>query len=286
MWSRAVIAAVVLIFAVGVAADVETVFAELTDGDRGELQLSDQESNTIVSQLFTEIMREGFADADTNVFDRDNDNAAETAELNDDEETDSASKMRFAKASASLAQKAHGFFGKLKNIAKAALKVADNVMQSGDTSPAGLAASIGSNLVRGLGKGVSSRVGKRLIDNVAKRAGRWLGGQFGSARFKKRKDYSGVTANSPRVSSDHEPADVEDCVACRYVWMQVEMDVGNSMIEENIYDAFHANALEAQKTPIFYPACQTMFDSIDDMLGDYMDGYSVNQICENSMLCR
>jgi len=271
---------------VGVAADVETVFAELTDGDRGELQLSEQESNTIVSQLFTEIMREGFADADTNVLDRDNDNAAETAELYDDDTADQqANKMRFAKTSAGLAQKAHGFFGKLKNIAKAALKVADNVMQGGDSSPAGLAASIGSNLVRGLGKGLTSRVGKNLIGKVADRAGRWLGGQFDGARFK-RKDYSKVRANAPNYKNDHEPGDVEDCVACRYVWMQVEMDVGNSMIEENIYDAFHANALEAQKTPIFYPACQTMFDSIDDMLGDYMDGYSVNQICENSMLCR
>jgi len=82
------------------------------------------------------------------------------------------------------------------------------------------------------------------------------------------------------------PEDVEDCVACRYVWLQVEMDVGNSQIEENIYDSFYQNCLEAQKAPIFYPACQTMFDSIDDMIGDYMDGFTVNQVCENSLLCR
>jgi hypothetical protein len=82
------------------------------------------------------------------------------------------------------------------------------------------------------------------------------------------------------------PEDVEDCVACRYVWLQVEMDVGNSQIEENIYDSFYQNSLEAQKAPIFYPGCQTMFDSIDDMIGDYMDGYTVNQLCENSLLCR
>jgi len=82
------------------------------------------------------------------------------------------------------------------------------------------------------------------------------------------------------------PSDVEDCVACRYVWLQVEMDVGNSVVEENIYDSFYQNALEAQKAPIFYPGCQTMFDSIDDMISDYMDGYTVNQMCENSLLCR
>jgi len=82
------------------------------------------------------------------------------------------------------------------------------------------------------------------------------------------------------------PEDVEDCVACQYVWKQVEQDVGNSAITQTIYDAFHANALDAQRTPIFYPACQTMFDAADDMIGDYMDGYTVDQVCENSMLCR
>lgn len=44
-------------------------------------------------------------------------------------------------------------------------------------------------------------------------------------------------------------------------------DVGNSQIEENIYDSFTANCIEAQKAPIFYPACQDMFDGVDDMIG-------------------
>jgi len=82
------------------------------------------------------------------------------------------------------------------------------------------------------------------------------------------------------------PEDVEDCVACQYVWKQIEQDVGNSAITETIYDSFNANAMDAQRTPLFYPAVQTMFDAVDDMISDYMDGYTVNQICENSMLCR
>lgn len=32
--------------------------------------------------------------------------------------------------------------------------------------------------------------------------------------------------------------------------------------------------------------CQDMFDSVDDMISDYMDGYTVNQMCENSRICR
>jgi len=86
--------------------------------------------------------------------------------------------------------------------------------------------------------------------------------------------------------SKRQPTDVEDCVACRYVWLQVEMDVGSSMVEENIYDAFYTRALDAQKAFVFYPAVQQMWDSLDDMIADYMDGYTVNQMCENSMLCR
>jgi len=62
--------------------------------------------------------------------------------------------------------------------------------------------------------------------------------------------------------------------------------VGNSAITQTIYDSFHANAIDAQRTPVFYPAVQTMFDAADDMIGDYMEGFTVNQLCENSMLCR
>lgn len=105
-----------------------------------------------------------------------------------------------------------------------------------------------------------------------------------------RKGWNGV---NPRYKGQPDlppvkrlPEDVEDCVACQYVWKQVEQDVGNSAITQTIYDSFHANALEAQRTPIFYPACQTMFDAADDMIGDYMEGFTVDQICENSMLCR
>jgi len=83
-----------------------------------------------------------------------------------------------------------------------------------------------------------------------------------------------------------KPEDVEDCVACRYVWLQVEMDVGNSQIESNIYDSFKAHCRDAQLSRIFYPACQDMFDAVDDMIGDYMDGFTVNQMCENSRICR
>jgi len=79
---------------------------------------------------------------------------------------------------------------------------------------------------------------------------------------------------------------VEDCVACQYVWKQVEQDVGASPISQTIYESFTHNAKDAERSPVFYPATQAMFEAIDDMTNDYMLGYTVDQICENSMLCR
>jgi len=102
-----------------------------------------------------------------------------------------------------------------------------------------------------------------------------------------RKNYGGIRPDLPDSEwRPHTAAECEDCMACRYVWKQVEMDVGNTQIEENVYDSFTANALEAQKTPIFYPGVQSMFDQIDDMLGDYMKGLRVDHMCENAMMCR
>jgi len=107
------------------------------------------------------------------------------------------------------------------------------------------------------------------------------------ARRKNRLDYSGIDPDYPGAGWRlHTPEEVEDCMACRFVWFQVEMDIGNTELEDNVYDSFNQNALEAMKQTIFYPAVQMMYDAVDDMIGDYMDGMAVNQICENSLMCR
>jgi len=81
--------------------------------------------------------------------------------------------------------------------------------------------------------------------------------------------------------------DIEDCIACQYVWYQVEQEIGNDQIEENIYDAFAQTCIDAQKAPIFYPACEHMFDDIYGMIGDYLDGrLNVNQLCIGAGFCR
>lgn len=70
--------------------------------------------------------------------------------------------------------------------------------------------------------------------------------------------------------SDFVDAGPLDCVACRWIWLSVELDVGNSQIEEAIYDSFTRRCIDAQKAPIFYAACEDMFDDVYGMIGDYM----------------
>jgi chemotaxis protein histidine kinase CheA len=135
------------------------------------------------------------------------------------------------------------------------------------------AGKAGKKLLRAGKKGL--RGAKRLARAAGRAARRGLR-KLGRRRFGR--------ANVPRLV--RPPEDVEDCVACQYVWKQVEQDVGNAQITQTVFDSFQQNCIEAQKSPIFYPACQTMFDTIDDIVGDYQDGYTVNQLCENSMLCR
>ena len=89
-----------------------------------------------------------------------------------------------------------------------------------------------------------------------------------------------------RPSPAKRPEDIEDCVACRYIWLQVEEAVGNTAVEEAVFEAFSSNCKDAAAAPMFFPACSDMFAQADDMIGDYMDGYTVNQVCENARLCR
>lgn len=115
-----------------------------------------------------------------------------------------------------------------------------------------------------------------------------------------------------------------DCTACRWVWLSVESKLGNSQIEEDIYDAFTNACIEAQKSKIFYAAvsfvsfatlivretdpflqCEDMFDDVYGMIGDYLvsdlvkkrgtlqkfslrvqNGYTVGQVCEGAKMCR
>ena len=80
--------------------------------------------------------------------------------------------------------------------------------------------------------------------------------------------------------------DVVDCVACRFAWLGVEKDIGNSFDVVSVYDAFVAQCANMQQTNIFFTPCTLMFRQIDSMIGNYLASMSVNQLCTVAQMCR
>jgi len=59
--------------------------------------------------------------------------------------------------------------------------------------------------------------------------------------------------------------DVEDCAGCRYVWTQVEREVGATRIQNEVYNSFQHTCQEAELSPIFFPVCQRMREYADNI---------------------
>jgi len=79
----------------------------------------------------------------------------------------------------------------------------------------------------------------------------------------------------------------EDCMACRFIWKQVEMDVSTAKYVEDVQASFEHNCLDAQKSPIFYKACEDMYDDMYAMTDDYMSSdFTVDKMCQRSNMCK
>jgi len=80
---------------------------------------------------------------------------------------------------------------------------------------------------------------------------------------------------------------VEDCLACRFIWKQVEMDVSNAKFIEDVQASFEHNCLDAQKSAVFYKACEDMYDDMYAMTDDYMSAdYTVDKMCQRANMCK
>jgi hypothetical protein len=79
----------------------------------------------------------------------------------------------------------------------------------------------------------------------------------------------------------------EDCMACRFIWKQVEMDVSNAKYVEDVQASFEHNCLDAQKSEIFFKGCEDMYDDMYALTDDYMaNDYSVDQMCQRANMCK
>lgn len=135
---------------------------------------------------------------------------------------------------------------------------------------------------------------RRRRKGIFKKA--WKGlKNFGKKLFKTGKrlvsDQSLTNAQKAALMKGHEQVgreitgeDIEDCVACQFVWRAVELDVGNTQVQDDIYDSFSQQCIQAEKTKIFYPACEAMFEQVNDMIGDYVSGMNALELCSKAGL--
>jgi len=86
--------------------------------------------------------------------------------------------------------------------------------------------------------------------------------------------------------AQEEASLIEDCMACRFVWKNVEMDVGNLQYQKTVYDSFMHHCRRGMGAPLLYQPCQAMFSSIDDMVHGYVSGLSVDEVCAQARMCR
>jgi len=80
---------------------------------------------------------------------------------------------------------------------------------------------------------------------------------------------------------------IEDCLACRFIWKQVEMDVANARYVEDVQASFEHNCLDAQKGSVFFKGCEDMYDDMYAMTDDYMSNeYTVSTMCKRANMCK
>jgi len=109
-----------------------------------------------------------------------------------------------------------------------------------------------------------------------------------AAGFVAKKAASAIGLGSSSGSVDRfMPQRFEDCMACRFVWKQVEMDVSNAKFVEDVQASFEHNCLDAQKSQVFYKACEDMYDDMYAMTDDYMSSdYTVDKMCQRANMCK
>lgn len=81
-------------------------------------------------------------------------------------------------------------------------------------------------------------------------------------------------------------AQVQDCVACQYIWLQVEQDTSEEGSPVKIFDSFLRNCIDAQKTKIFYTSCSMMLDVQDDLIRMYYSDIPVKKMCTITRFCQ
>jgi len=96
-----------------------------------------------------------------------------------------------------------------------------------------------------------------------------------------------LSSGGAALTQGGKPSEIEDCVGCKFIWMQVEMDVGGARFVEDVQASFEHNCMDAQKSTIFYGVCEDMYDDMYAMTDDYMTNtFPVDAICKRAKMCK
>lgn len=126
----------------------------------------------------------------------------------------------------------------------------------------------------------SSIAGKSVFAKLAGSAGVYFN-TYTRAKFARHNLDAGLEADHKAMIA----AMIEDCGGCMFVMNQVNMDVGQARLRKTIFDSIIANCRDAQSTPIFFSACQMMYQSIDSIAIDYSNGRNTGDVCMNARIC-
>ena len=78
-------------------------------------------------------------------------------------------------------------------------------------------------------------------------------------------------------------AQTEACVGCVFIWEKANGELDQSAGYEAVKDAFERTC--AGTTPVFYDACDSMFENEDQMIQDYLANAKFTSMCKNVGLC-
>ena len=112
-----------------------------------------------------------------------------------------------------------------------------------------------------------------------------------------RKPMPKIPGNAPRIPLPKIPtiesipqrkigesvAQIEGCVGCVFVWEKANGELDQSAGYEAVKDAFERTC--AAMTPVFYDACDSMFENEDQMIQDYLNNKPYTKMCQNIGIC-
>lgn len=129
-------------------------------------------------------------------------------------------------------------------------------------------------------KGIFGAIGRGL-----KKGAKFVGKLFRKGKKAVKAIKNGINGVGPGGKAKAQR--LEDCMACRFIWKQVEMDVANARYVEDVQASFEHNCLDAQKSAIFFKACEDMYDDMYAMTDDYMSqDYTVDAMCKRANMCK